>query len=228
MKKEIIIFGTGEIAELAHLYITKDSDYDIVAFTADQDLMEGKSFIGKPLVAFEEVLEKYPPSKYSMHVALSYSKLNQVRKKKYFEAKEKGYELVSYICSKSVIWDDVLIGDNCFILENQTIQPTVKIGNNVMIWSGNHLGHGCVIKDHSYLSSHICISGHTIIGESCFIGVNSTFKDFVSVGNRVFVGMGASISRDINDGAVVLAPKSTILDAIDKMAIKIKKIYFNL
>lgn len=228
MKKEIIIFGTGEIAELAHLYITKDSDYDIVAFTADQDLMEGKSFLGKPLVAFEEVLEKYPPSKYSMHVALSYSKLNQVRKKKYFEAKEKGYELVSYICSKSVIWDDVLIGDNCFILENQTIQPTVKIGNNVMIWSGNHLGHGCVIKDHSYLSSHICISGHTIIGESCFIGVNSTFKDFVSVGNRVFVGMGASISRDINDGAVVLAPKSTILDAIDKMAIKIKKIYFNL
>jgi len=228
VKKEIIIFGTGEIAELAHLYITKDSDYDIVAFTADQDLMEGKSFLGKPLVAFEEVLEKYPPSKYSMHVALSYSKLNQVRKKKYFEAKEKGYELVSYICSKSVIWDDVLIGDNCFILENQTIQPTVKIGNNVMIWSGNHLGHGCVIKDHSYLSSHICISGHTIIGESCFIGVNSTFKDFVSVGNRVFVGMGASISRDINDGAVVLAPKSTILDAIDKMAIKIKKIYFNL
>jgi len=197
VKKEIIIFGTGEIAELAHLYITKDSDYDIVAFTADQDLMEGKSFLGKPLVAFEEVLEKYPPSKYSMHVALSYSKLNQVRKKKYFEAKEKGYELVSYICSKSVIWDDVLIGDNCFILENQTIQPTVKIGNNVMIWSGNHLGHGCVIKDHSYLSSHICISGHTIIGESCFIGVNSTFKDFVSVGNRVFVGMWVSISRDI-------------------------------
>ena len=57
MKKEIIIFGTGEIAELAHLYITKDSDYDIVAFTADQDLMEGKSFLGKPLVAFEEVLD---------------------------------------------------------------------------------------------------------------------------------------------------------------------------
>lgn len=228
MKKEIIIFGTGEIAELAHYYMTHDSDFNIVAFTADRAQIKGDSFLGKPLVAFEEITEKFSPSQYSMHVALSYNKLNLIREQKYHEAKAKGYELVSYICSKSVFWGDLKVGDNCFILENQTIQPTVSIGNNVMIWSGNHLGHGCTIKDHTYLSSHICISGHTVIGERCFVGVNSTFKDFINVGDRVFVAMGALVTKDIEDDSVILGPKSTILGAKEEIAIKVKRIYFNI
>ena len=163
-----------------------------------------------------------------MHVALSYNKLNLVRETKYNEAKKKGYSLISYISSKSVFWNDLSIGDNCFILENQTIQPKVKIGNNVMIWSGNHLGHGCEIKSHTYLSSHICISGHTIIGERCFVGVNSTFKDFIKIGDRVFVAMGALVTKDTPSDSVILGSKSSFLDKDDLLAKKIKAIYFNL
>jgi sugar O-acyltransferase (sialic acid O-acetyltransferase NeuD family) len=228
MKKPVVIFGTGEIAELAYYYMTNDSDLEIVAFTADGEFIKADQFLNKPLVAFEEIEKHYPSAEYDMHVALSYSKLNLIREQKYHAAKAKGYQLVSYVCSRSVYWNDLTIGDNCFILENQTIQPTVKIGNNVMIWSGNHLGHGCKIKDHTYLSSHICISGHTIIGERCFIGVNSTFKDFITVGNRVFVAMGASVTKNIADDAVILGPKSTIIEGDDPVAAKLKKMYFNL
>jgi len=106
------------------------------------------------VVPVSELPRQYPPSDYQAHVALSYNKLNQIRKDKYLLMKGLGYRLASYVCSKSVSWPDLAIGDNCFILENQTIQPTVRIGNNVMIWSGNHLGHGCHIRDHAYLSSH--------------------------------------------------------------------------
>lgn len=227
-KKKVVIFGTGEISELAHYYMTHDSEFDIVGFTDDHAHDEKDQFLGKPLVSFDKIENRFPPSSYAMHVALSYSKLNLNRELKYNEAKSKGYELVSYVCSKSVFWNDLIVGDNCFILENQTIQPTVRIGNNVMIWSGNHLGHGCHIKDHTYLSSHICISGHTVIGERCFVGVNSTFKDFINVGNRVFIAMGALVTKDIKDDAVVLGPKSTILEEDDEIAIKLKQIYFNI
>mgnify|MGYP006416865381 CR=1 FL=1 len=228
MKKEILIFGTGEIAELADYYMSNDSNYKVVAFTADRKFINNDKYMGRPLIAFEEIIEKYPPEKYGMHVALSYSKLNLIREQKYNQAKEKGYELVSYVCSKSVTWPDLNIGDNCLILENQTIQPTVKIGNNVMIWSGNHLGHGCEIKDHTYLSSHICISGHTVIGERCFIGVNSTFKDFINIGDRVFVAMGADITQDVKDDSVVLGSKTSIFDVEEELAQKIRKRYFNI
>ena len=228
MKTEIVIFGTGEIAELAHYYLTNDSNYTIVAFTSDKEFIKSDRFLNKPLIPFDIIQNEYPPSKYKMHVALSYNKLNLIREKKYKEAKKKGYSLISYISSKSVYWNDLSIGENCFILENQTIQPKVKIGNNVMIWSGNHLGHGCEIKSHTYLSSHICISGHTIIGERCFIGVNSTFKDFIKIGDRVFVAMGALVTKDTPSDSVILGSKSSILDKEDQIAKKIKKIYFNL
>ena len=49
-----------------------------------------------------------------------------------------------------------------------------------MIWSTNHLGHNCEIKDHVYLASGITVSGHTIMG-STFVGVNTAFKDFIEM-----------------------------------------------
>jgi sugar O-acyltransferase (sialic acid O-acetyltransferase NeuD family) len=226
--KKLVIFGTGEIAELADYYFSQDSDYEVVAFTADDEFVTESSFRDRPLIKLSKLKDQFPAMDYEAHVALSYNKLNRIRKEKYLLMKEMGYTLASYICTKSVFWPDLNIGDNCLILENQTIQPTVTIGNNVMIWSGNHLGHGCTIKDHAYISSHVCISGHTVIGEACFIGVNSTFKDFITIGSEVFVTMGAGVTKDIKDGAVVIASQSTIFDLETDLAKKLRSRYFNL
>lgn len=226
MKDKIIIFGTGEYAELAHYYFTHDSQYEVVAFTADDQYVNSDSFLGLPLVSATEVSKKYPPNLYKAHVALSYRKLNKIREEKYFFMKNMGYELVSYVCSKSVVWSDLNIGDNCFVLENQTIQPTVSIGNNVMIWSGNHLGHNCSISDHTYISSHVCISGHVKIGQRCFLGVNSTVADFVNIGDDCFVGMSAGVTKNLNDGDAILASKSSIFDKKSDLNKKIMASYF--
>mgnify|MGYP001394246558 FL=1 len=226
--KSLIIFGNAEIAELAYFYFTNDSDYEIVAFTVDDEFIDNDTFLDLPLIPFSEIANKFPPDENNMHVALSYSKLNQLRQEKYQQAKDSGYKLASYICSKSVAWDDLVIGDNCFILENQTIQPTVKIGNNVMLWSGNHIGHGTVIRDHTYVSSHVVISGHCDIGKRCFLGVNSTIKDFTKVGDDCFITMDASIVGDLENGSVALGALGTIFESDDKRARMIKRKYFGI
>lgn len=228
MSSKLIIFGSAEIAELAHFYFKNDSDFEVVGFTVDDKFVESDSFLGLPLIPFSKVKKYYPPSDYSMHVALSYMQLNKLREKKYYEAKSLGYELSSYLSSHSSYWGDINIGDNCFILENQTIQPTVKIGNNVVLWSGNHLGHGSVIQDHAYISSHVVISGHCTIGCRTFIGVNSTVKDFTSIGDDCFIGMGSIISSDMKSGSVSLAASSSILDGDDRRAQFLKRKYFKL
>ncbi|MGZ3689185.1 MAG: acetyltransferase [Bdellovibrionota bacterium] len=225
-KKKLVLFGTGEIASLAKFYFTKDSAYEVVAFTADDEFATAKEFEGLPLVPFSQVTSQFPPTQYEMHVALSYRKLNRIRHEKYLAAKKAGYRLASYVCSKSVTWDDLTIGDNCFILENQTIQPTVKIGNNVMIWSGNHLGHGCTVEDNVYMASHICISGHARIGAFTFIGVNAAVRDFATIGSDCFIAMNAAVTRDVKPGSVVVGAKGTIFDAETAEAQALKKKYF--
>ena len=224
--RRLVLFGTGEIASLARHYFTNDSDYDVVAFTADDAFVSADTFEGLPLLPFSRVREKYGPGECEMHVALSYRRLNQTRQEKYQMARDAGYRLASYVCSRSVFWDDLKVGDNCFILENQTIQPTVKIGSNVMIWSGNHLGHGCTIEDHVYIASHVCISGHARIGAFTFIGVNAAVRDFAEIGPRCFVAMNAAVTRNVQEGSVVVGAQGTVFEAGSKQAEALKKKYF--
>jgi sugar O-acyltransferase (sialic acid O-acetyltransferase NeuD family) len=224
--KKLVIFGTGEIGMLAKFYFDRDSNYAVVGFTADDEFVSADSVGDLPLVPFSKLKERFPPDEVGVHVALSYKKLNQVRAEKYFAVKSLGYKLPSYVCSKSVYWDDLSIGDNCFILENQTIQPTVKIGNNVMIWSGNHIGHGVVIGDHCYISSHVVIAGHVSIGERSFLGINSAIKDFVSIGADTFVTMNAAVIKDIKAGSVVVASSGRVYKAESEEAKFLKQRYF--
>ena len=228
MTKPLIIFGTAEIASLAKFYFTHDSDHKVIAFTVDDEYTTEDTFEGLPVIPFGEIKEHYSPDQHSMHVALSYMKLNQLRAAKYEQAKAAGYELVSYVSSKATTWPDLTIGHNCFILEDQSIQPTVTIGNNVMLWSGNHIGHGTTIGDHTYLASHVVVSGHCTIGQRCFLGVNATLKDFLNIGDDVFIGMDASVVSNAKDGAVILGKSSTSLEADDRRAKALKKLYFKL
>lgn len=194
--KKLIIFGLTDAAELALYYFSSDSDYEVEAFAVDAAYMPAeKGFKGFPVVTFDEVTQIYPPDRYFFFVALGYSKLNAIRKEKYLAVKALGYKLASYISSHaSVLTDD--IGDNCFILEDNTVQPFAHIGNNVTMWSGNHIGHHSRIEDHCFLASHIVVSGHVTIRESCFLGVNATLRDHVTIGEKCIVGAGALILAD--------------------------------
>ncbi len=202
MEKPVVIFGTGDIGQLAHFYLTHDSPRRVVAFCADAAFIQSSECLGLPLIPFEQVADSYPPDAFDMFVALSYSKLNETRAAKYADAKAKGYALISYVSSRSVIWDGPAIGDNCLILENQTIQPFVTIGNNVTIWSGNHLGHHSTIGDHCFITSHVVISGHVEVGPSCFLGVNATVRDGIRLAPRSVISAGATIMKDTVEGGV--------------------------
>ena len=204
MRKPLVIFGSGEIAQLAHYYFSKDSNYEVVAFTADANYIKESEFCGLPVVAFEDVAKNYPPDSYDFFVALSYSKLNAVRKEKFLAAKEMGYKLVSFISSRATVLNEGRIGENCFIFEDNTIQPFVTIGNNVTLWSGNHIGHHSVIHDHTFIASHVVVSGGVEIGEQCFVGVNATLRDHIKIGDRCVVGAGALLLADASPEGVYI------------------------
>jgi len=196
MKQPLVIFGSGDIAQLAHYYFTTDSAYDVVAFTVDRDYMTVTEFCGVPVVPFDEVTTRFPVDTHHLFVALSYAKINMVRKEKYLAAKALGYTLASYVSSHATVLNQGQIGENCFIFEDNTIQPFVCIGNNVTLWSGNHIGHHSTIQDHVFIASHVVVSGGVTIGEQCFVGVNATLRDHITVGDRCVVGAGVLLLAD--------------------------------
>jgi sugar O-acyltransferase (sialic acid O-acetyltransferase NeuD family) len=206
----LIIFGAGDIARLAHYYFSRDSEHEVAAFTVDDKYRQGDSFLELPLVPFEEVKERYPAGDFKMFVALSYARMNKLREEKYQQARENGYELVSYVSSRCSFLTDTPVGDNCFILEDNTIQPFVTIGNDVTLWSGNHIGHDAVIEDHCFLASHIVVSGYVRIRNNCFIGVNATLRNSITIAPESLIGAGAVIMKDTVEKGVYLPQRAEL------------------
>jgi sugar O-acyltransferase (sialic acid O-acetyltransferase NeuD family) len=198
----VVIFGTGDFARTAAVYLREDSPHEVVAFTVHERYVESGDLLGTPVVAFETITESHPPGEYAMLVAIGYSGVNRARAGVYEEAKAKGYELISYVSSKAIAVGDLELGDNCFVFEANVIQPFVKIGNDVVIWSGNHIGHDSTIGDHCFIASHAVISGNVTIGESTFVGVNATFRDGVTVAPECVIGAAATIMKDTVKGGV--------------------------
>jgi sugar O-acyltransferase (sialic acid O-acetyltransferase NeuD family) len=202
----IVIFGTSQWAELAHFYLTHDSIHDVAAFTLDRAYLKDSTYKGLPVVAFDEIDKHYPPEKFKMFIPLSFKRMNHVRAEKYADAKARGYELISYVSSKATTWPDFQCGDNCFIFEDNTIQPFVTIGNNVVMWSGNHIGHHTTIKDHVMITSHVVISGCCTIEPYSFFGVNATVRDETVVARETLVGMSVAIQKDTKEFEVYRTP----------------------
>ncbi|WP_321324724.1 acetyltransferase [Thiomicrorhabdus sp.] len=204
---KVIIFGIGQIAEIAHFYLENDSVHDVVGFTVDAAFMSEDSFSGLPVVAYEDIIENYPPDEYSLFIPISYAKVNKARKEKFLDAKSKGYSLVSYISSKATYYGTP-VGENCFIFENNVIQPFTKIGDNCILWSGNHIGHHSKIEDHCFIASHAVISGSVTLGSLSFVGVNATIRDNVQIGEENVIGAGSLILSNTEDRAV-FSPSET-------------------
>lgn len=209
--KKVLIFGHGAVARMAHFLLTHDSDHDVVATTVDRAALGQDQMFGLPSVAFEDAPSRYPPSKFAMFIAVGYSQVNGVRERKYMQAKDLGYELISYVSTKATTWPDLAIGDNCFIMEDVIIQPFVKIGSNVILWSGCHIGHESVIGDHCFISSHAVVSGRATVEANCFLGTNSTIRDGIRVARQSVIGAGAVVMNSTQERGVYAAPRAQLL-----------------
>ena len=198
----LVIVGCGETAELADEYFTHDSNCEVVAFAVDREFLGGGTLCGLPVVPLDELSSRFPPDRNRAFVAMASGELNYRRSRMYERVKALGYALASYVSSKAFVWPDVRIGDNCFILENNVLQPFTAVGNDVVMWSGNHLGHRSVVGDHCFITSHVVISGFCSIGDHTFMGVNSCVADNVTIGKDNFIAMGSCMAKSTSDNEV--------------------------
>jgi sugar O-acyltransferase (sialic acid O-acetyltransferase NeuD family) len=210
--KEIVIIGDTSNAKLAHYYFENDSNYTIKAFCVEDEFKLKNEFCGLPVISFSQLLKLFPPDKFQCFVAVGYNQMNDVRKKLFEKVKNLGYNMPNYISSKCSFLTNEEIGENNLILEDNTIQPFVKIGSNNVFWSGNHIGHDVEICNHVYITSHVVISGFTKIGNNCFLGVNSTFRDAIEIAEYSLIGAGACVMKKTNKGDVLLAQKPFKMD----------------
>ena len=198
---KIVIFGIGQLAQTVAVYLERETTHEIAGYVVDAAFRNGQTTVmGRPVFDWENLHEHFTPDDGLLFGPISYRGLNSFRRDRYLEGKARGYSFLTFIHPASHVYTQD-IGENCLVLEANTIQPFVRIGDNVMIWSGNHIGHHTDIGDHCFLTSHVGISGNCRIGESCFFAGKSGVADNVSIGEGCLIGAGALILRDIDAGS---------------------------
>ena len=220
MKKDLILFGVGKIAEVVYYYAVHECGFNVVAFTCDANYISEPTFLGLPVIAFEEVEKKYSPERCDLFVAVGYHDMNRLRETKCKEAITKGYDLVSIISPFANVPKNVTYGYNCFIMSPAIIHPCVELGNNVFVWSGAMIGHHSKIADHVWFTSCANIGGNVVIGNNCFVAVNATIGHSVTIGKECFLGANTLVTKELLDGQVVIAESSKAIKLNSKQFLK--------
>lgn len=200
--RKLVIIGDSAFAEVAYECFTHDSSYEVIGFSVESAYLKKKFLFGLPVVPFESLEDHFSPKEVYFYVAIVYTQLNRLRTRLYFSAKSKGFKPATYISGRATVWQNVVLGEHCFIFEDNTIQPFVQIGSNVVLWSGNHIGHHSVIQDNCFLSSHVVVSGFCQIGQNSFIGINASIGNNVTIGNDNLIGAGITIISDTQSNSL--------------------------
>ena len=200
--EKLVVFGVGDLARVASAYFERYAPVEIVAYTAHREYVAGSGFLGKAVIPFEELTRTFAPSDHKVFVAIGYREMNTVRAAVFEECARLGYQFFTYLDPRAHVWDPSAVGRNCLILEGNVIQPYAHVADDVIMWSGNHLGHDSRIDEHCFITSHVVIAGNVKIGAYSFVGINASIRDGVTVGPRTLVGGATVILRDTKEGSV--------------------------
>jgi sugar O-acyltransferase (sialic acid O-acetyltransferase NeuD family) len=199
--KPVIVFGNQDSASTTHYYLSVDSPYQVVAFTVDQDRITSSKHQTLPVIPFEQIQEEFPPDQVDFIFPAGFQisnpyNTNIFRRNRYELIKSMGYQFISYLSSRALIANNVVIGQNVLIYEGSIVQPFVEIGNNTIIRPGVNLGHHCVVQDHCFISAEVTVGSRTTIGSQTFVGLNTTILNSITVADASFIGSSTLINRN--------------------------------
>lgn len=103
---------------------------------------------------------------------------------------------------KVVIGDNVEIGAltniSCGSAGNTTLEDNVKLDSLV------HIGHDVFLGKNVEIPAGAIVGGFCILEEGAYVGVNATLRNRIHIGKNAFIGMGAVVTKSVEDEITVV------------------------
>jgi sugar O-acyltransferase (sialic acid O-acetyltransferase NeuD family) len=211
MSKQLVIVGSGQMAELFCSQFTHNTDYRVVGFAVGREFIKTDELLGLPLVPLAELQAQFPPESTEAFISVGPVNNNAVRSALFEELRQEGYRFANLISPRAVVSPDVTLGENVVVGHLSVISSWCRIGDGVVIGSTTNIGHHCQIRRHAFLAGHTVLAGSVDVGERAFIGAGVAIGDNVRIGEASVVGAGATILRDVEPNAVYVTERASKL-----------------
>jgi UDP-N-acetylglucosamine acyltransferase len=119
------------------------------------------------------------------------------------------------------------IGDHNEIRESVTInRGTVKgggltkVGSHILIMAYTHIGHDCLIEDHTMLVNGATLGGHVTVEEWAVVGALCPVHQFVRIGAHSYIGGGTVITQNVLPFSMTSAARDTHAYGMNKVGLE--------
>lgn len=98
---------------------------------------------------------------------------------------------------------NVIVGKNCLIKENVTINrasgegKSTVVGDKCLLMVGSHVAHNCRLENEVILANLVTLGGHVQVGFAAFVGGMSVFHQNIRIGEMSITSGFSAARQDI-------------------------------
>lgn len=208
--KDILLFGISELSERIAYYIDCGESMNLLSvkgFVIDDDYYSSDNFGGKKVYRYSEAKEKFLQTT-AVIICIGYTNMNENRKKIFYRLLDDGWDIESFISSQAVIHTDKIGTGNIF-LGKSLIEFKSSLGDG-NIFDSAHLGHHSRVGNFNFFCYSAVTGGNVTVGDCCFLGMNSTIRNGITLLDKTFIGAGCYLSCDTSEPGLCYAPPKAV------------------
>jgi sugar O-acyltransferase (sialic acid O-acetyltransferase NeuD family) len=115
---------------------------------------------------------------------------------------------------QAVLAPDVTLGVGLLALAGCSVMCGARLGDHVTIRNGGHVGHDCTIGDFVMIGANALVCGYGTVQEGAHIAPGAVVRDGTTVGRYSVVGLGAVVTKDVPDGAIVAGNPARVIASV--------------
>ena len=202
-KKVLILGGKGPASVIANAMIHAASigykEYEFAGILNDNETeIDGFKVIGK----FSDVPELVKKGYYFINTVYKMG-IQEERVKMFEKLGIPDERLAVFVHPMAYVAPSSKLGPGCALLPNSVVSAETTLGKCCLLMTNASIGHDNIIGDFNFFTSNSCLGSYITTGYSVWFGMNCTVRGKLNIGNRASVGIGAVVTKDIPERAIV-------------------------
>jgi sugar O-acyltransferase (sialic acid O-acetyltransferase NeuD family) len=209
--KRLLIYGTGylDVIKLIDAINRAQPTFEIKGFINDLAQMQGKTFMGYPVLGGKEIIARWVKEKDVLFVNNINARI--IDHKKIASVLEENSCGIASLIHPLIDMNYVKVGPGALIPEGCVVGGQAKIGRYFTCRLRSLISHDATVGDFVYMGPGVTCCSFAQIGDDCFIGAGSVISPGVKIGAGSVIRAGSVVVKDIPEGVVAFGSPAKVV-----------------
>ncbi len=200
----MLILGAGAHGQALADLVAETAGIEVTGFSDASPALRGRRVLDRPVLGDDAAaLEEFGRGGFDAGLVGVGNTALPARHRLWELLERVGVPAPLVIHPRATVAASASLGVGTAVFAGSVIGARVRVGRNVVLYSGVIAEHDSVIEDHAYLSPGVVLSGSVTIREGAFLGAGAVVLPGVEVGAGAVVAAGAVVTQAVPPGRTV-------------------------